>query len=254
MKYLVVDLETVTDTDSGLPPPKKKQDGTEAMPPPPYHRVVVMGAALLDATYALRRIWIVGESHEADEAGTLSSLVSFLNERLDKKERVTIVSWNGRGFDLPVIAARCLRHGLSFPWYYAQREARYRFSAEGHIDLMDYLTDHGAGQRYSLDVAAKLVGLPGKLDCKGSDVASMIAAGQLEEVRAYCMQDVMQTAVLFLRVQLLRGQIGAATYGRAMRGLLAAIEREERLAPLLPIIDKKRLVPQAELSLVRGAA
>ena len=73
-QYLVLDLETVLDTS--LPPPKKRKDGTESFPPPPYHKIVVMGAALLDAAYRLRSVWIVGEGR--DEFAALTALVAFL--------------------------------------------------------------------------------------------------------------------------------------------------------------------------------
>src|SRR5262249_29217899 len=143
----------------------------------------------------------VGEEGEKDERRTLASLAGYL----DAHPETTIVSWNGRGFDLPVIVARALHHGLAFPWYYRKKDARYRYSMEGHVDLMDFLADHGATKNYALDIAAKLIGLPGKMDCKGGDVQGMIDAGEIEEVRRYCLGDVVQTAALFLRVQLLRG-------------------------------------------------
>lgn len=237
MTTLVLDLETVLDTS--LPPPPKKKGGGDAFPAPPYHKIVVMGAALLDATYRLRHAWIVGEGR--DEFAALAALVAFLNAKLAAGSDVKIVSWNGRGFDMPVIVARCLRHGLSFPWYYAG-EARRRYGATGHIDLMDLLIDHGAARWYGMDIAAKLIGLPGKLDCKGSNVQAMVDAGEIEQVRAYCLQDVVQTAGLFLRVQLLRGELAPASYAVAAEHLLGKIEREPRLAPMLPLIDRDRLL------------
>jgi hypothetical protein len=231
--YLVLDLETVT--DASLPPPPKKRDGGESFPAPPYHEIVVMGAALLDARGHLRRLWTVSEGRS--EPDTLAALASFLHGN-----EVTVVTWNGRGFDLPVIVARCMKHGIAFPWYYARREPRYRYSPAGHLDLMDFLCDHGAGRCYGLDLAAKLIGLPGKLDCKGADVATMIEAGQLEQVRAYCLQDVAQTTALFLRAQLLRGEVTAAEHDMAMEALLSAIAREPRTAPLLPLVNRERLM------------
>lgn len=234
---LVLDLETVLDTS--LPPPPKKKGGGDAFPAPPYHRIVVMGAALLDAAYRLRSVWIVSEGRE--EFAALAALVAFLNAKLAAGLDVTIVSWNGRGFDLPVLVARCLRHGLTWPWYYAT-EARRRYGGSGHIDLMDLLIDHGAARWYGLDIAAKLIGLPGKLDCKGSNVQAMIDAGEIEQVRAYCLQDVVQTAALLLRVQLLRGELAPASYVAAAEQLLATIAREPRLAPMLPLIDRDRLL------------
>jgi hypothetical protein len=119
---LVLDLETVLDTS--LPPPPKKKGGGDAFPAPPYHKIVVMGAALLNAAYRLRHIWIVGERH--DEFFALAALVAFLNAKLAAGIDVTIVGWNSRGFDMPVIVARCLRHGLAFPWHPASRAAARR--------------------------------------------------------------------------------------------------------------------------------
>jgi predicted PolB exonuclease-like 3'-5' exonuclease len=235
MKYLVLDLETVLDLS--LPAPKKNADGSDGFPPAPYHQIVVMGAGLLDVRHHLRRLWIVGEGK--NERTTLAALVGYLDAQRD----ITVVTYNGRGFDLPVIAARCLRHGIAFHWYYRGRDARYRYSAAGHFDIMDFLIDHGAASSYSLDVAAKLIGMPGKIDCKGSDVQTMIDAGEIERVRTYCMGDVAQTVALFLRTQLLRGEVDAVACARAMRMLLDAMAAEPRLAPLLPLIDRERLMP-----------
>lgn len=240
MSYLVLDLETVVDRT--LPPPKKNKNGEETFPPAPYHQIVVMGAGILDDHYRTRWLGIIGENDNRDERGTLEVLAGFLGAH----PNMTVVSWNGRGFDLPVIAARCLRHGVAFPWYYQRRDVRYRYSPEGHLDLMDYVADHGAAKSYSLDVAAKLVGLPGKLDTKGSDVDAMVAAGRLGEVRAYCLSDVAQTAGVFLRVQLLRGVLDAEACGEALRGLLDAMAVEPRLGPTLAFVDRERLVSWGE--------
>lgn len=236
--YLVLDLETVTDV--ALPALPKKRSGDEAFGAAPYHEIVAMGAALLDEDHMPRRLWIVGERAGADERGMLGALVGFLDANPD----VTIVTWNGRGFDLPVIAARCLRHGVAFPWYYQRRSPRYRFAPEGHLDLMDYLVDYGASRAYSLDVAAKLIGMPGKMDVDGSNVQAMIDAGQLEEVRAYCLSDVVQTTAIFLRTQLLRGLLDAPDCARSLQAVMAMIQDEPRVAPMLPSVDRSRLIPQ----------
>jgi hypothetical protein len=73
----------------------------------------------------------------------------------------------------------------------------------------------------------------------------MIDAGKIEDVRAYCTQDVAQTIAIFLRTQLIRGAIDGVAYEATVRVLLAAIEAEPRLAPLLPRMDRERLIPLA---------
>lgn len=237
--HLVLDLETVIDPD--LPVPKTKDSGD--LPPAPYHQIVVLGAALLDGFCRLRRIWVVGEGKGDSEFAVLAALVAFLNERLMKRNSsLSIVSFNGRGFDLPVIVARCLRHGLAFPWYYRSREPRHRYSPTGHLDLMDFLVDHGASKFYSLDVAAKLIGLPGKIEGHGSEVADMVDRRELEQVRTYCLQDVAQTAALFLRTQLLRGELAPHRYVAAAQGMLETFDREPRLTSMVPRIDRARFL------------
>ena len=67
-------------------------------------------------------------------------------------------------------------------------------------------------------------------------------------MRAYCTQDVAQTIAIFLRTQLIRGAIDGAAYEAAVRVLLAAIEAEPRLLPLLPRIDRERLLPPAPMA------
>jgi 3'-5' exonuclease len=235
---LVIDLETVP--DPALPFTAKKPD---AFPPSPCHQIVAIGAALLDVFGRVRRLWMVDGATELD---LLLALVGFLNAQFVQRSGLTLAGFNTRSFDLPVIVARCLRYGLAFPWFYRERGARYRFSAEGHLDLMDFLADHGAGRVFSLDLAARLVGMPGKVGCDGGDVARLVAEGRLEEVRAYCLSDVAQTVAVLLRTQLLRGELTHDAYAAAVRSLLGAIERDARLAPLLPRIDLERLLALPE--------
>ncbi|MFO0758629.1 MAG: ribonuclease H-like domain-containing protein [Byssovorax sp.] len=236
--YLVLDLETVVDPT--LPPPPVKKDGSEIFPAAPYHQIVVMGAALLDEAYKLKRLWIVGEGK--NEQAALGALTTFLENQARQGHATTVVTWNGRGFDLPVIAARCLRYGLSFAWYYQDRAVRHRYTPEGHFDVMDYLSDFGAARNCSLDLAARLIGMPGKMDVHGADVATMIAEGKLAEVQAYCLSGVAQTVALLLRTQLLRGEITSNEYGVAVSLLCDAIGKDPRLAPMIPLIDHDRLL------------
>lgn len=189
----------------------------------------------------------MGEKHEArklgcigegkDERGILSDFAKFLEEK-----RPTLVTYNGRGFDLPVIASRCFRHGLTLRHYYTSRDVRYRFSPEGHLDLMDYLADHGASKPARLDILAKLCGMPGKVGIDGKDVGPMVHAGKLQEVRDYCLCDVVQTAGVFLRTELLRGELDRDSYLVAMTQLLELIDKDPRVKPVAQLLDRKRLL------------
>jgi 3'-5' exonuclease len=245
---LVLDIETVPDPDLPPPPKKKGSKKGDDFPPIPCHRSVAIGAALLDACGRLRRLWIVGEENGGAELVALTALVAWLNAHLVQRTGLVLAGWNTRGFDMPVIAARALHHGLAFPWYYEPRGARYRYG-DRHLDLMELLADHEAAKAFPLDLAARMVGMPGKVGCSGPDVAHLVSEGRIEDVRAYCLSDVAQTVAVLLRTMLLRGELERDAYEAATRTLLDALERDPRLASMLPRIDRERLLlasPDAE--------
>lgn len=229
--YLVLDIETVLDPEL----PIAESSEAERLPAAPHHSIVVLGALLLGAELEPKRLGAMGEGK--GEVGILRDFAHFLEER-----RPCLVTFNGRGFDLPVIATRCLRHGVTLRHYYGSRDMRYRFSAEGHLDLMDYVADFGATKPAKLDVLAKLCGMPGKVGVDGKDVGPLVHAGRLSEVRDYCLCDVVQTAGVFLRVQLVRGELTKEGYCQAMRRLLELIRSDARVTAVASSLDEKRLL------------
>jgi len=228
--FLVLDIETILDPELPI-----ASGDPERLPSPPHHKVVVIGGLLFDAAHEVRRINVFGELE--DEAGILEDFARTMEER-----QPTLVTFNGRGFDMPVIATRCFRHGIPFRHYYRSREVRYRFSSEGHLDLMDYVADFGASKPSKLDILAKLCGMPGKVGIDGKDVGPMVHAGRIQEVRNYCLCDVVQTAGVFLRLQLVRGEIERERYLQSMRGLIALIKTDARLQLVAEALDARRLL------------
>jgi 3'-5' exonuclease len=226
--HLVLDIETIPDPE--LP----RADDSDKVPAPPFNQIVTIGCLLLD-DYSPKRLGVLGEGK--DERGMLTDLAAYLG-----KTRPTIVTWNGRGFDMPVITSRTFRHGVPMPWWYSDRSTRYRYSPEGHFDLMDFLADFGAAKSSKLDVFAKLVGFPGKVGVDGSQVAPMVHAGKLDEVNAYCLCDVAQTAAIFLRTELLRGAVSREEYGEHAKGLLAFLDADARVAPVMTAVNRGRFL------------
>jgi predicted PolB exonuclease-like 3'-5' exonuclease len=143
---------------------------------------------------------------------------------------------------MPVITSRALKHGVSMPWWFRDRNTRYRYTTEGHFDLMDFLADFGAVKNTRLDVYARLVGFPGKVGVDGSQVLPMVTAGRIDEVNAYCLCDVAQTAAIFLRVELLRGSFDVARYKELAQALLAFVDAEPRIEPVATKIDRPRFL------------
>lgn len=228
---LVLDIETVLDPEL----PIAQAADTERLPAPAHHQVVTIGALWIDSQGVPRRLGIVGDTR--DEEGILADFAKLLDER-----RPALVTYNGRSFDLPVIAMRCLRYGIPLSHYYQARDVRYRFSPDGHLDLMDFISDFGAAKVSKLDIIAKLCGMPGKVGVDGKDVGPLVHAGRIQEVRNYCLCDVVQTAAVYYRVQLLRGQLARDDYLRSVQALITMIREDERLQPVADGMNEARLM------------
>jgi predicted PolB exonuclease-like 3'-5' exonuclease len=235
--YLILDLETIPDAARWIRP-----EGAEpAFPPTWAHRIVVIGYLVLDHAYRVKHIGHVPAEPAETPDGRERALLGELS-RLVGDLRPTLVTYNGRSFDLPVIALRALCHGVPLRWYYGDRGLRSRHSEDGHLDLCDWLADHGATRASKLDQIARLIGLPGKVGIDGSQVEGLFLDGRLDLIESYCLADVAQTALLFLRFRLLQGRLDRASYHARTEELLAALERDGRVGDVLAGLDRAHLL------------
>jgi len=131
----------------------------------------------------------------------------------EKYRRPTLVTFNGRGFDLPLLELAAFRYGISVPGWFqgggkSFEQPRNRFNTKSHIDLCELLTNFGS-TRFTggLNLAANLLGKPGKMDVHGDMVQDMYDAGRLAEINDYCRCDVLDTYFVFLRSRVLIGQL-----------------------------------------------
>jgi 3'-5' exonuclease len=252
-EYLILDIETVPDSVRWQRP--DMANGGEAFPPTWAHRIIVIGCLWLGHDYRLKRFGVVG----GEPAGPASQPETEAEAEADVRERhlleefsrfvgrarPVLVTYNGRSFDLPVIVMRSLCHAIALPWYYRDRDVRYRYSAEGHLDLCDWLAEHGAARAGKLDAIARLIGLPGKLGVDGSQVEGLYRAGQVASIQSYCLADVAQTALLFLRFRLLQGQISPDAYRERSAALLDALAADGRVTEVFGQLDRERLLGPA---------
>jgi len=244
-EYLILDIETIPDTERWNRP--ELPHGVEAPFPPTWaHRIIVIGCLWLDHGYGLKRLGVIGDpdggtgTADERERGLLEDFSRFVG-----RARPVLVTYNGRSFDLPVIALRSLCHAVSLGWYYRESSIRYRYSEQGHLDLCDWLADHGATRSGSLDAIARLIGLPGKVGVDGSKVEGLYAAGQLGSIQQYCLADVAQTALLFLRFRLLQGQMTADAYRDRTRELIDALAADGRVGSVLDGLDRPHLLSES---------
>jgi hypothetical protein len=131
----------------------------------------------------------------------------------DRYGRPTLVSFNGRAFDIPLMELAAFRYGISVPAWFdtSQRnwdQPRNRYNTSSHFDLHELLVNFGA-TRFSggLNLAANLLGKPGKINIKGDMVQDLFDDGQLAEINDYCRCDVLDTYFVFLRSMVLVGKL-----------------------------------------------
>jgi predicted PolB exonuclease-like 3'-5' exonuclease len=147
------------------------------------------------------------------------------------KERVKLVTFNGRNFDLPLLELAAYRYGCQARDYFLS--SRNRFGG-GHIDLMDWLTNFGAIRMAGgLDLLAKLLGLPGKMDVSGDQVYAMHLEGKAQAINDYCMCDTLDTYFVFLRTRVLTGEITLEQEHLLVRRAKAWIEGKAAELPVL---------------------
>lgn len=224
MNVLAFDIETIPDIDTGrrlygleglsdaevarvMYMKRRGQTGESEFLRHYLHRIVTISAVLRHGDQL--RVWSLGEP-QSDEA-------ELLRRFFDGIERYTptLVSWNGCGFDLPVLHYRALKHGVSAPryWETGAEDHSFRYNNyvnryhERHTDLMDVLSSFQPRAAAPLDDIAVLLGLPGKMGRSGAAVWDQFLAGKIQEIRDYCETDALNTYLVYLRFELMRGNL-----------------------------------------------
>ena len=159
---------------------------------------------------------------------------------LIEKYTPQLVSWNGSGFDLPVLHYRALVNQIQAHRYWEMGESQDSDSREfkwnnyisryhmRHIDLMDLLAKFNGRANAPLDGLAKLCGFPGKMGMDGSQVWPAYQEGKIDDIRRYCETDVVNTYLMYCRFQLLRGGFSLAEYQEEMHFVKAYLETESK--------------------------
>src|ERR1700678_4194699 len=228
MNTLVFDIETVPDTDLGrrlyglhdlsdeqvaqIMFTKRRQETGSEFLSHEQHRVVAISVVMRSRDSL--KLWSLG-----DEASSEKVLIERFFDGLDKFTP-DLVSWNGAGFDLPVLHYRSLLHSVAAAryWELGDTDQSFRYSNYlsrfhwRHMDLMDILSGFQGRGRASLHAIACLLGLPGKLGMDGSQVWDEFLAGGIRRIRDYCETDVLNTYLIYLRFELLRGRLSSVEH------------------------------------------
>jgi DNA polymerase elongation subunit (family B) len=170
----------------------------------------VVCIAMLNADSARGQVLFVAEDYEPEEgeAGPVEFVAC-----MDEIELLTafwdvarhydsIVTFNGRGFDVPFIYLRSAV--LNVP--ISRKDwLGYRYQTDPHCDLAEQLTFYGvsgregAARRFNLDFYCKAFGIesPKAQGVTGMDVNDLVAAGCFREIAEYCLRDVKATVLLY---------------------------------------------------------
>tara|TARA_B100001250_G_scaffold23313_1_gene19581 strand:+ start:445 stop:1224 length:780 start_codon:yes stop_codon:yes gene_type:complete len=247
MNILVFDIETIPDTNSA-----KKIFNIEDLSDKNIaeimfsHRYQKSGGKTEFLQHYLHRIIAISVLLKTDEKlsvwslGDKNSSESELLERFfEGIERYTpiIVSWNGNGFDLPVIHYRSLIHGAISQRYWENGEEDQSFRWNNylsrfhsrHTDLMDVLSGYIPTARAPLNDIATILGFPGKMGMSGEKVWDYFLAGDIESIRNYCETDVLNTYLVYLRYQLIRGKLTNNLYLNECQKVSDMLKNERKI-------------------------
>jgi predicted PolB exonuclease-like 3'-5' exonuclease len=245
MNVLVFDIETIPDVDAGrriyelgeladkdvakvMFNKRREQTGDSEFLRHHLHRVCAISVLLRQGNAV--KVWSVGDE-DSDEA----EIVRRFYDGIDKYTP-TLVSWNGGGFDLPVLHYRALKHGVAAPRYWETGDDDQSFRWNNylsryharHTDLMDVLSGYQPRAVAPLDEIAVMLGYPGKMGMSGAKVWDQFQAGNLAAIRNYCETDVLNTYLVFLRFELIRGNLTDKAWRVELKLLREMLQAEDK--------------------------
>jgi predicted PolB exonuclease-like 3'-5' exonuclease len=191
----------------------RKAAGQSDFLPLHFHKVAVISCVLRGAKGI--KVRSLTDAQAEGEKGAIQEFFHIIEQHQPQ-----LVSWNGGGFDLPVLHYRAMAHKVvaNKYWDMGEDDREYKWNNyisryhTRHLDLMDLLALYQPRANAPLDALAKICGFPGKLGMDGSKVWDAYRDGQLEEIRKYCETDVMNTYLLYCRFQLMRGGFTEVEY------------------------------------------
>ncbi len=245
MNIFVFDIETIPDINSGrclheltdlsdkevadtLFKLRRQETGGSEFLRLHLQRIVAISMVFLNGEHL--KVWSLGDP-QASEAEIIERFFTGI-----EKYCPTLVSWNGAGFDLPVLHYRALLHGISAPSYWETGESEQSFRWNNylsryhyrHMDLMDILSGYQSRACAPLNDIACMLGLPGKMGMSGGLVWEYFQNGNIEAIRNYCETDVLNTYLVYLRFELMRGKLNQVQYKQMSLQLRDYLQKENK--------------------------
>lgn len=243
MSILVFDIETIPDVEAGkklygldglsdfdtaqaLFALRRAKVGNDFLP---HYLQKICAISVVLSQGSQIKVWSLGDQ-QSDEKELISRFFAGIDKHIP-----TLVSWNGSGFDFPVLHYRSLIHGISAPSYWEVGENQQNFRWNNylsrfhyrHIDLMDIIAGYQNRAFAPLDDIASILGFPGKMGMSGSKVWEQYQEGQIKSIRDYCETDVLNTYCVYLRFEMIRGIITQEEYAQQISHLKNYLQSEQ---------------------------
>lgn len=210
----------------------RKVSGDNPFPRQLFHSVVSISclSAKIENTdgyeyYKLEKIGSLSRL-EYTEKEITEEFFNFLCRRIPR-----IVSYNGRGFDLPVMKYRAMKFGVSIENLFKSGDKwnsyNSRYSTNWHCDLLDTLSDFGTSAKPKMNEVCTILGIPGKIGVDGSKVSKMFDEEQFKEIDNYCETDVLNTYLIYLNYALLTGTINYDGFIEMNKDLIKYLEDQK---------------------------
>ena len=244
MNIFVFDIETIPDVNGGrrlynleglsdkevanIMFHKRRQETGNEFLRLHLHQVVAISVVLRSRDRLA--VWSLG-----DEVVDEKEIIERFFTGIDKYVP-TIVSWNGKGFDLPVLHYRSLLHRIQAPryWETGDNDQSFRWNNylsryhRRHTDLMEVLAGYEMRANAPLDEIATLLGFPGKMGMSGAKVWDNYQAGDLAGIRNYCETDVLNTYLVYLRFELINGNLTPMEYEQECQLVRDTLQAEDK--------------------------
>ncbi len=250
VSYFIFDVETIADGDlvSKIRYPKESLTPDEALTRYRTQLLAETGKDVLPTTFVLPisvAVAKVDAEYKLLDVAVLDSpkfrphvITRHFWQGWNAYGRPTLVSFNGRGYDLPVLELAAYRYGYPVPaWFNVDartyEQSRNRYNSQAHLDLLDLLSNFGASRiSGGLNLLANLIGKPGKTGVDGSQVQGMYDAGEVVAINDYCRCDVLDTYFVFLRTRLLLGKLTIEDEHRLVGETKAWLEEQSETVPV----------------------
>lgn len=218
---------------------QKEKSGSTFLPIP-FHKVVAISAVICDDNFEFIKVGTFQkDSLVCDEENLIREFLDFID-----KQKPKLVSFNGNGFDIPMLFVRAMKYNISCKAYFNSDKwegYKSRYSEKANLDLLDSIANFGAVRGLKLDTISKMVGIPGKFDVHGDEVVRLYFENEHNKIKEYCESDVLNTYWLMLKYEILKGSLNRKSYVKILENFFDKLPQNRSYSEVFLNFIKREL-------------